>query len=315
MNRIREGCPTDEDINLLNTRVVNGDAPNAPTSDNLPTDMAYAVFRNVDKSAINNGIFAEHLRKTHSTDPHDPIPHHTVVIRSDDLTWKFNGKPFGPTAKHTVWSACYDCDIKTAGERGKYVDPFLKLSTNIPLMYTENDDVSNGIANGTLCHLIKVVLHDNVTESDFRSMNIDGYYVRTIDATKVNFILCKMQGSNRLFKVTATYVSCKIDMPIEMVPGENMRKIVRATIIRSPVLINHATTGHKLQGQTKPNLCISDWHYAANWPYVVMSRVTTLLGLFFLKPLRRDHDFSHDIRLTQMYTRMRRKTPKPYDFD
>jgi hypothetical protein len=38
------------------------------------------VFRNVDKLAINNGIFDENLQKTHSTDPNNPIPDHTVAI-------------------------------------------------------------------------------------------------------------------------------------------------------------------------------------------------------------------------------------------
>jgi hypothetical protein len=146
-------------------------------------------------------------------------------------------------------------------------------------------------------------------------MNIDGYYVRTIDAAKVDYLLCKITGSNRTFEVRADHVACKIDLPIELVPGERTRKIVRATINRFPVLINHATTGHKLQGQTKSNLCISDWHYGSNWPYVVLSRVTSLKGLFLLKPLRLDHDFSHDGRLARMLTRMRAKAPEPYEPD
>jgi hypothetical protein len=212
-----------------------------------------------------------------------------------------------------MWSGCSDCHIKTSGDQGKFVDAFLKLSTHIPLMYTENHDVPNGIANGTLCHLVKVVLHTDVTENDFRIMNIDGYHVRTIDATKVDYLLCRVDGSTRTFEVRADHVSCKIDLPIQLIPGETTRKIVRATINRFPVLINHATTGHKLQGQTKSSLCISDWHYGANWPYVVLSRVTSLRGLFLLKPLRADHDFSHDERLTKMLTRMRKKTPLPYE--
>jgi hypothetical protein len=212
-----------------------------------------------------------------------------------------------------MWSGCSDMHVKTTGEQGKFVDTFLKLSTNVPLMYTENHDVPNGIANGTLCNLVKVVLHSHVTDADFEIMNIDGYYVRTIDATKVNYLLCRIQGSMRTFEVRADNVLCKVDLPIELIPGETVRKIVRATVNRFPVLINHATTGHKLQGQTKSSLCISDWHYGANWPYVVLSRVTSLKGLFLLKPLREDHNFSHDAHLTRMLTRMRMKAPSPYE--
>jgi hypothetical protein len=312
MYRFRQGMPTEDDITLLNTRVINGNDPVSPTIQDLPATLSYAVYRNMDKCAINNGVFAEHIKKTHSTDPHKSMPWHTLIIWSDELIWKTNKKQFGHTAKHSVWSECSEVDIKTTGDQAKSIDLFVKLSTNIPLMYTKNHDVPNGIANGTLCTLMKVVLHTNVAKSDFKATNLDGYYVRTIDASKVNYLLCKMEGSNRTFKVHSNYVSCKIDMPIELFPGQQTRKRVRATINWFPILIHHATTGHKLQGQTKDSLCICDWHNKLNWPYVVLSRVTTLKGLFLMKPLPTNHDYSHDKYLVEMYNRMRRRTPKPY---
>ena len=116
MKRIRDGQPTDADIACLNTRVVGGDHPNSPTKSDLPTDLTYAVYRNQNRLAINNGIFAEHIKTTHSTDPNKPPPLHTLIIRSDDLTWTFNKKQFGPSAMHTLWSGCSDTDIKMAGE-------------------------------------------------------------------------------------------------------------------------------------------------------------------------------------------------------
>jgi hypothetical protein len=64
-------------------------------------------------------------------------------------------------------------------------------------MYTENHDVSNGVANGTLCFLLKVVLHStNVTKKDFSSTNVDGYHVWTINASKVDYLLCQIDGLN-----------------------------------------------------------------------------------------------------------------------
>jgi hypothetical protein len=300
---------------MINTHVVGGEHPDAPMTEDIPEGIAYAVYRNVDKSAINNGVFAEHIKNTHSKNPHDSPPLHMLIVRSDDLTWKSNKKAFGRVAKHTLWSECSDCDIKTTGEHGKYVDTFLKLSTNMPLMYTENHDVSNGIANGTLCFLQKVMLHTKVTLNDFSLTNVDGYHVRSIDASKVDYLLCQIDGSERVFQVKADHVSCKIDFPIQLLPGQRIRKKVRAVVNRFPVLANHATTGHKLQGQTKESLFISDWHYGSNWPYVVLSRVTTLKGLFLLKPLRKDFHFSLDGRLHHMLRRMQQKRPKEYDPD
>jgi hypothetical protein len=95
MKRIRDGEGTENDIARLNTRVIGGEHPDSPTIADLPNNLTYAVFRNQNRSAINNGIFAEHLRKTHSTDPNKPPPFHTMIIRSDDITWASNKKKLG----------------------------------------------------------------------------------------------------------------------------------------------------------------------------------------------------------------------------
>ena len=55
-----------------------------------------------------------------------------------------------------------------------------------------------------------------------------------------------------------------------------------------PIVSNSATTGHKLQGYTAQSLLVNDWNYAANWAYVVLSRVTTMAGLYMNTPLSDD---------------------------
>jgi hypothetical protein len=57
------------------------------------------------------------------------------------------------------------------------------------------------------------------------------------------------------------------------------------------VIVNHATTGHKLQGTTVKSLVIAEWLKVKNWAYVVLSRVKTLSGLFLISPLPEDIDF------------------------
>ena len=159
-------------------------------ADFKPDNVAYAVYRNLDRVAINNGIFAEHIKRTHSTDKSAPVPRHTLIVRSDDMSWTSNKKSFSAGAKHTVWTQCKDTDVVTSDPMNKkYVDPFLKLYNGIPLMYTENTDVPNGIANGTLSHLVHVKLHKNVTDEDFHMMNIDGVWVRMVDASNVDYLL------------------------------------------------------------------------------------------------------------------------------
>jgi hypothetical protein len=47
-----------------------------------------------------------------------------------------------------------------------------------------------------------------------------------------------------------------------------------------------------LQGKTVAKLVIAEWSNLKNWAYVVISRVKTLDGLFLLKPIPQDYDFS-----------------------
>jgi hypothetical protein len=265
--------------------------------------------------AINNGIFSEHIKRTHSIDKTVAPPGHTLIIRSDDLTWRSDGKQFSTSARHLLWSHCKDTDITVGGKHHKkYADPFLKLYENIPLMYTENSNVPNGEANGTLSRLIKVYLRHETTQDDFVFMNIDGFWVRTIDASKVDYLLCQIDGTDRQLKVYAQINQCTINFPITILPGNRKHPLV-AAMNRFPVLPNHATTGHKLQGQSKENLLISAWFYGKNWPYVVLSRVKRLSGLFLRTPIDPEHDFSLDPLLIQMLNSFREKVPSPYETD
>jgi len=94
-------------------------------------------------------------------------------------------------------------------------------------MYTENSDVANGEANGTLCFLEKIVFFPGVSEDDFEMIDIDGYWVRMIDASKVDFLLCRFSGEDSkgeprtdTFEVRADQLMCKINYPIQLIPGE-----------------------------------------------------------------------------------------------
>jgi hypothetical protein len=88
-----------------------------------------------------------------------------------------------------------------------------------------------------------------VAESDFELINTDGFWVRTIDASKVDYLLCRFAGSDKQFKVTAQINQCSINMLIELIAGMKMRHSVSVHMNRFPILTNHATTGHKLKAK------------------------------------------------------------------
>ena len=78
-----------------------------------------------------------------------------------------------------------------------------------------------------------------------------------------------------------------------------------------PLIINNATTGHKLQGSGVDNVFVHTWSYTTNWVYVMLSRVKTKKGLFMRKPLFVSRDLSKYAvpkALLRMLERMRKHT-------
>ena len=120
--------------------------------------MSYATYLKKDKEAINGGLFYHHSSETHSKDPKVTPPLHTLVIKATDMKWrpsKIASKvlPMSLRFQHLFFSECASNDVQSTGQYTKtHIDPFLKLHAGIPLMFTLNTDVPNGIVNGTSCY-------------------------------------------------------------------------------------------------------------------------------------------------------------------
>ena len=80
----------------------------------------------------------------------------------------------------------------------------------------------------------------------------------------------------------------KIPMSMELQSKPNDKEVVDMKGMQVPILINNATTGHKLQGSGVDNLFIHSWSYVPNWVYVMLSRVTTIQGLYLRERLSTD---------------------------
>jgi hypothetical protein len=73
--------------------------------------------------------------------------------------------------------------------------------------------------------------------------------------------------------------------------GRRFLKLSRSRIMQFPINNDLATKGHKLQGMTKQYLIVSQLNYSTpNWVYVVLSRVTSLDGLFLLQPIKENYN-------------------------
>ena len=137
--RFRIGCPTREDFKTINARVLR-----AGDDAELPLGTQSATHSNMERCAINAGIFSKHLQKTHSKNRRDPIPKHTLVIKADEMVYATKGggdgadHAVGPKTRHHIYSTCAVKDVKTASGRPKMVDVLIKLYFGCPFMLTEN---------------------------------------------------------------------------------------------------------------------------------------------------------------------------------
>ena len=177
-----------------------------------------------------------------------------------------------------------DCKMPRNSRQKGRVDPMLKLYPNCPMMFTKNHDVLNGQANGSRVRVKKIKTKPGETP---KILKLDcGTKVQALLASQVESILVEHEAediSPRCFHVTefswqfTTTLLCGTeDLNVSM-KGKQF-----------PLISNSCTTGHKLQGCSVEQILINDFHYQVNWPYVVLSRVRTMEGLFLREPLSTD---------------------------
>jgi hypothetical protein len=79
----------------------------------------------------------------------------------------------------------------------------------------------------------------------------------------VDHLLCASEENpSKLFKIEAKKITCSLKAQIPQHIGGNIRASINlftVQMVEFPLISNSATTGHKLQGETKTNLVISVW--------------------------------------------------------
>jgi len=174
-------------------------------------------------------------------------------------------------------------------KNGHFVDLMLKLHYRIPLMLVTNDDVPNGHANGTRVVLESVVLKEGISPS---KVSLDGLECPAVDASEVDHFACTSETISKsdpvkTFHIKPRLMVCAVKAPLPKAIGGNVQATVNFNVglCQLPMLVNMATAGHKLQGQTKPKLVMSVWSQRKNWNYVALSRVQTREGLYLVQEL------------------------------
>jgi hypothetical protein len=164
-----------------------------------------------------------------------------------------------------LYEKCSDCAVKRRDK--KSVDPFLKLYLGAPIMLLDNIAVKNDVANRTRCIISKVVIKRG-RSGNIKPISLDGYNVNSIEVSDIEHIVLHKQSDSGIMGMkiilTPENMTCDTDMPLEIYPGKVERHNVQISMFQFPMILNHATTVHKLQGQSVDRLYIVNWLYQQN---------------------------------------------------
>lgn len=265
---------------------------------------------NKDRDAINTASFLKYL-DTHGSDK-------ALLILGSDV--KIVSKKHGEQTLKNLnifWTQCGENDTAAGKDKRIRFDPMLKLYPGCPMMLLANTDVRGGVANGSQATVVGVQLKHG---TETFQVQLHGHNVRAVlacDVVKVKIKLTAFESLNEKEIESNNYtVQCRYPLPPCFATGKKKKEVIKIKAKQFPIVSNTATTGHKLQGSTKKNLYIPYWNYhTQNWPYVMLSRVTTRYGLFLGEKLDPNRDYSLDSRIIRMYKNFERHVPEPFEHD
>ena len=298
MPNIRDGVLSEEDRAILNSRVINGKDVKKPN----PLKTKYATYFNAKRADINATVFRNYLKTYHEGKSESEIPLTAIVIKAT-TTWNKSKIPLTFDQRKVLFENCSEADVKR--KQSQMRAPLLCLFSGCNLMVSLNNDVVNGIANGTTCTFRKLVLKRG---AKLEKTKMYGYWVHSISMEAVEHIEVEWQDCNHFvgkFRLKPAVGVFRVRYPISQF-GLSTRVQSSVLLQYLPVLVNHATTGHKLQGKTVASLVIAEWSRVKNWAYVVLSRVKTLEGRYLTKPIPTDIDFSPETEYLDMMERLRK---------
>ncbi len=279
--RFRQGVPTLQDIRFINDNC-------HISKKKVPPRLQVATYFNRNRDAINAAIFERWCEDNRPQD--GTVLEHACVIFMDDLEMTNSKKSYVPIKsnqlKRHFFEHCSENDCKMSKSSRGRVDNMLKLYPNCPVMFTKNEDVLNGQANGSRLTVQGVKLKAGEQPS---VLKLDcGTSIYALNANQVESIRVKQESqdiSPQFFDVTphSFTFTCKLQIGTE-------EHLVRMKGKQFPIISNSCTTGHKLQGCTVEEILINDFNYAVNGPYVVLSRVKTMAGLYLRQHLSMDLD-------------------------
>ena len=303
---MRNGCLSEELRDLLNSRVIGQNGVEMPD----PKSIRFATYCNKLRCSLNSEIFKMYLKKHHSWCTETNICQSAIVIKAN-ASWEKSKIVLTFGQRKILFEECSEAN--TRNKRNTKCDPLLCLCEGSNVMVNENADVANGIANGTNCLFRYAKLKPGAI---LEPLMMHGFWVYSVAVNDVEYLELEWQDASRFkgtFQVHSKKAMYVVDFPMPQ-HKKRIRLKTKMILEQFPVVINFATTGHKLQGKSLVSLVIAEWTDLKNWAYVVISRVCTLMGLFLLSPIPENYIFTPPKAYLEMMDRLRHKfLAKPED--
>ena len=250
LSRLRDGSCTEEDFELLNTRLIS--TANEDLANELWQRAPVIVSENAVKDAINVRATLAFAARTNQT------------VQWFEAIDTYRGtKITDPEVREYMLA-------QPSGKTGQRLGKF-PLVLGMPVIVNQNFDVGNGLVNGSFGYL-----------RDFRSQeDEDGVKSLKFCIVEVPDVTC--EPLPHLPQKHVPIISDTVDMrPITHPASGNSCKMRRFQV---PLTPGFAMTAHKAQGLTLSHVIVD---FASckgtEAPYVMASRSTSLEGLLVMRP-------------------------------
>ena len=251
LGRLREGRCTDDDFDLLSTRILDNISVNWSEWQNVPI----IVSENAQKDALNERAAQAFANRTNQTLHwyYAEDSHRGNTITDPELKGHLETLNSGITNQRL----------------GK-----IPLVPGMPIMITQNYDVEGGIVNGCTGILKKI---------RYKEDSLGNRYA-TSCVIESNAITAEKMPSLTLGQ--AVVLQETVDITFKHPHSGKQCKIKRTQL---PITPGFAMTAHKAQGQTMKKVIIDiESVRGTEAPYVMVSHVTSLDGLLILRHFRRE---------------------------
>jgi hypothetical protein len=284
LQRLRDGEVTLKDIEILNNRHVS--------LLKLPKDVQIIVYDNNDRSALIHGLTEAYLSFLSPIDKESAQPWKTINHLRVMAT--FEKDKLRITDSEQL-DAFYSYDSINAEAK---LCPILDLYVGMGVIIITNKAVGpqaimkKRIGNGTRAKIVSIHLKPSAEPKPITLMNVETY---AVFASEISFLVMEHVDPDlkQATNIEGLPPGCFPLRPLSTTfTPKGLSKSCGFRATQLPMIPSIVATGHKVQGQTITSACIGGFtskrNIPNNWFYVVLSRVTTLKGLYLLEKLPTD---------------------------